>query len=62
MLFRSVGDTVESGQPLLVLEAMKMEHTIRSPEDGVVAAINVTEGEQVPIGAVLAELSTDTQQ
>ncbi|HZE65475.1 MAG TPA: biotin carboxylase N-terminal domain-containing protein [Sporichthyaceae bacterium] len=58
----AVGDTVESGQPLLVLEAMKMEHTIRSPEDGVVAAINVTEGEQVPIGAVLAELSTDTQQ
>jgi biotin carboxyl carrier protein len=36
-----------------------MEHTIRSPEDGTVVAINVAEGEQVPIGAVLAELSTD---
>jgi acetyl/propionyl-CoA carboxylase alpha subunit len=56
----SVGDTVEAGTPLLVLEAMKMEHTIRSPDDGVVAAINVTEGEQVPIGAVLAELSTES--
>jgi acetyl/propionyl-CoA carboxylase alpha subunit len=55
----SVGDTVEAGQPLLVLEAMKMEHTIRSPEDGTVAAINVKEGEQVAIGAVLAELATD---
>ncbi|HEX3830037.1 MAG TPA: biotin carboxylase N-terminal domain-containing protein [Sporichthyaceae bacterium] len=52
----SVGDIVEAGQPLLVLEAMKMEHTIRSPQDGTVAAINVAEGEQVQIGAVLAAL------
>jgi acetyl/propionyl-CoA carboxylase alpha subunit len=55
----SVGDTVEAGQPLLVLEAMKMEHTIRSPQDGTVAAINVAEGEQVQIGAVLAALAAE---
>ncbi|HVE24682.1 MAG TPA: biotin carboxylase N-terminal domain-containing protein, partial [Sporichthya sp.] len=36
------GDTVTAGTPLLVLEAMKMEHTITSPSDGVVAALNVT--------------------
>jgi len=53
----STGDVVEAGQPLLVLEAMKMEHTIRSPEAGTVARINVAEGEQVQIGAVLAELT-----
>jgi propionyl-CoA carboxylase alpha chain len=52
----AVGDVVEAGQSLLVLEAMKMEHTIRSPQDGTVAAINVKEGEQVQIGAVLAAL------
>jgi acetyl/propionyl-CoA carboxylase alpha subunit len=52
----AVGDVVEAGQPLLVLEAMKMEHTIRSPQDGTVAALNVKEGEQVQIGAVLAAL------
>jgi propionyl-CoA carboxylase alpha chain len=55
----AVGDPVEAGQPLLVLEAMKMEHTIRSPHDGTVAAINVAEGEQVQIGAVLAALAEE---
>jgi acetyl/propionyl-CoA carboxylase alpha subunit len=55
----SPGETVETGQPLLVLEAMKMEHTIRSPQDGTVAVINVAEREQVAIGAVLVELSTE---
>jgi acetyl/propionyl-CoA carboxylase alpha subunit len=51
------GDTVTAGTPLLVLEAMKMEHTINSPSDGVVAALNVTAGTQVERGAVLVELS-----
>ena len=47
------GDTVAKGQPLLVLEAMKMEHTIAAPHDGVLAEI-VTEGTQVTDGMVLA--------
>jgi propionyl-CoA carboxylase alpha chain len=50
----AVGDAVEAGQPLLVLEAMKMEHTITSPETGTVAALHVVEGSQVERGAVLA--------
>jgi propionyl-CoA carboxylase alpha chain len=50
----AVGDDVKQGQPLLWLEAMKMEHTISAPADGVVAELNVGEGEQVEVGAVLA--------
>ena len=46
------GDTVAKGQPLLVLEAMKMEHTITAPHPGVIAEI-VTEGAQVTDGMVL---------
>ncbi|MCV7191582.1 acetyl/propionyl/methylcrotonyl-CoA carboxylase subunit alpha [Mycolicibacterium brumae] len=49
-----VGDTVTAGQPLLWLEAMKMEHTLSAPNDGVLAELNVTAGQQVDVGAVLA--------
>ncbi len=48
----SGGDAVRKGQPLLVLEAMKMEHTIAAPHDGIVAEIAL-EGSQVVDGAVL---------
>jgi 3-methylcrotonyl-CoA carboxylase alpha subunit len=46
------GDTVAKGQPLLILEAMKMEHTISAPHDGVVAEI-ASEGAQITEGTVL---------
>lgn len=46
------GASVEPGAPLLVLEAMKMEHTIAAPHDGVIADI-AAEGAQVSDGAVL---------
>ena len=46
------GDTVTKGQPLLILEAMKMEHTIAAPHDGVVADI-AAEGAQITEGTVL---------
>ncbi|MEO3387811.1 acetyl/propionyl/methylcrotonyl-CoA carboxylase subunit alpha [Mesorhizobium sp. CAU 1741] len=49
----AAGDTVVKGQALLVLEAMKMEHTITAPHDGVVAEI-AQEGAQVTDGTVLA--------
>jgi propionyl-CoA carboxylase alpha chain len=49
-----VGDTVTAGQPLIWLEAMKMEHTITAPADGVLSSLNVTTGQQVEVGAVLA--------
>ena len=51
------GDAVGAGQPLVVLEAMKMEHTITSPHDGRVAALSVSQGDQVERGAVLAEVA-----
>ena len=50
------GDTVIKGQPLLVVEAMKMENEIKSPRDGVLRRFAVAEGELVESKAVLAEL------
>ncbi len=47
---------VESGQPLLILEAMKMENEIRAPRDGVVGTIHVDAGEAVEKGAALVTL------
>jgi pyruvate carboxylase subunit A/propionyl-CoA carboxylase alpha chain len=54
----AVGDTVTAGQPLVWLEAMKMEHTIAAPADGVLAELNVAPGQQVDVGAVLARVDT----
>ncbi len=51
-----VGDSVTAGQPLVWLEAMKMEHTVTSPGDGVLAELNVEVGQQVDVGAVLARV------
>jgi 3-methylcrotonyl-CoA carboxylase alpha subunit len=47
------GAKVERGQALLVMEAMKMEHTIRAPADGVVEKIHYKVGEQVDEGIEL---------
>ncbi|WP_040838727.1 biotin carboxylase N-terminal domain-containing protein [Nocardia brevicatena] len=49
-----VGSAVEAGQPILWLEAMKMEHTIAAPATGVLTAVNVSVGSQVDVGTVLA--------
>jgi propionyl-CoA carboxylase alpha chain len=54
----AVGDAVTAGQPLIWLEAMKMEHTITAPADGVVAELNVNTGQQVEVGAVLARVES----
>jgi 3-methylcrotonyl-CoA carboxylase alpha subunit len=50
------GDKVAKGDPLLILEAMKMEHTITAPADGVVKELHYAAGEQVLEGAELARL------
>ena len=50
------GEAVTKGQPLLVLEAMKMEHVIAAPHDGLIADI-ADEGAQVTDGAVLVRFS-----
>ena len=52
----AVGQRVEAGTALVVLEAMKMEHSIRAPHAGIVKALHCTEGELVSEGAVLVEL------
>ncbi|MGH8263832.1 MAG: acetyl-CoA carboxylase biotin carboxyl carrier protein subunit, partial [Steroidobacteraceae bacterium] len=52
-----VGDQVIAGQPLIVVEAMKMEHTIRAPRAGTIAAIRCRVGERVAEGVSLADLS-----
>ena len=55
-LLVSPGDSVKARQPLVVLEAMKMETPLASPYDAVVRAVNVSEGDRVAGGAVLVEL------
>jgi 3-methylcrotonyl-CoA carboxylase alpha subunit len=50
------GDKVSKGQPLAVMEAMKMEHTIAAPQDGVVQELLYAPGDQVTEGAELLKL------
>jgi len=50
-----VGDSVSKGQALLVLEAMKMEHTLAAPADGTVKSVRYAVGEQVTEGTELIE-------
>jgi acetyl/propionyl-CoA carboxylase alpha subunit len=52
-----VGAAVTAGQPLLVLEAMKMEQTVSAPADGAVAELRAKAGEQVSTGQVLVVLA-----
>ena len=51
-----LGDLVEAGQGLVIVEAMKMEQSIRSPRDGKVKTVHVKPMEQVSINAKLVEL------
>ena len=53
-LLVKVGDKVEAGQGLLVVEAMKMQNEIRSPKSGVVERLQAKEGQPVNAGEVLA--------
>ncbi|MGH3762983.1 biotin carboxylase N-terminal domain-containing protein [Actinophytocola sp.] len=53
------GATVTEGQPLLWLEAMKMQHQINAPADGVVTELGVGAGDQVEVGRVLAVVSAE---
>ena len=55
----AAGDRVTSGDLVLVLEAMKMEHPVHAPTDGIVESLPVSAGQQVDGGSVLAVLTTD---
>jgi 3-methylcrotonyl-CoA carboxylase alpha subunit len=54
------GDKVERGAALMILEAMKMEHTIAAPSAGRVSAINYRAGEQVAEGEDLIDIDADS--
>lgn len=51
-----VGDSVEEGQVVAILESMKMEMPVESPVQGVVKTIEVTEGQPIEEGAALMTL------
>ncbi len=55
----AAGDRVTKGQKLLTLEAMKMEHSLTAPFDGVVAELNATPGTQVQVEALLARIEKE---
>ena len=57
-----VGAQVAAGDPVLVLEAMKMQHTVAAPHDGTVTRIDVEPGAQVASGEVLAVVSTHEEE
>lgn len=51
---KNVGDTVKSGEPIIILEAMKMENDIVAPCDGKVTSITVKKGDSVETNQVIA--------
>lgn len=54
-LFVKSGEKVQAGQPLLVLEAMKMENTIFAPFSGTVKVVNIKLGDKVPKNTLILE-------
>jgi 3-methylcrotonyl-CoA carboxylase alpha subunit len=54
-----VGDAVKKGAPLLILEAMKMEHVIRAPFDGVIERISFGVGDMVGEGQTLVKFKDE---
>jgi 3-methylcrotonyl-CoA carboxylase alpha subunit len=56
------GTSVRRGQPLIVIEAMKMEHTVTAPADGIVEAVRCAPGDLVEEGAELIALATEHQK
>jgi biotin carboxyl carrier protein len=54
--FVKEGDCIKEGEPILILEAMKMENVIRMPYDGVIKRIHVKEGVRIPKNSLILEL------
>ena len=55
-ILKKLGDSVQVGDPVLVMEAMKMEYTLKSETKGSVTSIQVQVGDQVSLGQVLARM------
>ncbi|GAA0981327.1 hypothetical protein GCM10009555_049290 [Acrocarpospora macrocephala] len=55
----ALGDRVQAGQPLLIVEAMKMEHTVTAPIAGTLAELPVRPGQQVTMDATLAAITPE---
>jgi len=56
------GDTVKKDQPLVIMEAMKMEHTIRAPSNGTINSLYFSEGEMVDGGAELLDFTAEEEE
>jgi propionyl-CoA carboxylase alpha chain len=57
----SAGDSVQRGEPVLWLEAMKMQHRVDAPASGIVTDLPVQPGQQVETGTVLAVISEEAE-
>jgi geranyl-CoA carboxylase alpha subunit len=55
------GERVAAGQPVMTLEAMKMEHVHTAPISGTISAIDVAEGEQLTAGRIVVEIEAEAQ-
>ncbi|MBS1261003.1 MAG: 2-oxoglutarate carboxylase large subunit [Calditrichaeota bacterium] len=55
-VFVAEGDSVEEGAPVLIVEAMKMEHTLRAPKTGTITNFTCAEGDQVEANVPLVEI------
>ena len=60
-LYKAVGDVVEEGEPVIVVEAMKMEHTLRAPKAGTISEIRCAEGQQVEPNVALIEFEAEIE-
>ena len=60
--FAKPGDSVTKGQPLVILEAMKMEHSLTAPRDGIVSEVLIEQGQQVKARQLLVSLETTEQK
>ena len=60
-VFVAPGDTVTKGQTLVILEAMKMEHPLKSDLDGVIESVNVEKGDQVKLRQLLVSVQSDEE-